>query len=388
MAAGSNFRPIDRRRVESTETLRPANGYFSETGMSERVCGQQKEQGPGEASKGVPPFRLAVILPCLNEAAAIARVVKGFRAKLPSAKIFVIDNGSTDGTGEIAAAAGAEVLLESIRGKGHAVNRAFTAIDADIYVLADGDGTYDESQAPRLVELLQNDRLDMVVAARRKAAHDAFPAGHEWGNRQFNRILHTLFGSNLKDSFSGYRVFSGRYVKSFPALSSGFEIETEMTIHAVILRMPILEVECDYKPRPYNSPSKLKTYRDGFSILWTIVNLLRLHRPLLFFSMGSGLLLAVGLILFFPVFAEYLRTGLVPRFPTLIISVSLAVSSLLLMTAGLILDTTARGQLEMRKLMYLNAHRAAPVTGAKADGLIVRNNGASDDATGPGCDLQ
>jgi hypothetical protein len=165
-----------------------------------------------------------------------------------------------------------------------------------------------------------------------------------------------------------------------------------MTIHAVILRMPVLEIECDYRPRAADSPSKLKTYRDGFSILWTIVNLLRLHRPLLFFSVASGLLLALGILLFFPVFAEYLRTGLVPRFPTLVVSVGLAVSSLLLMTAGLILDATARGQLEMRKLIYLNTRRAAPVAGAKIgglrDGLAARNYGASDDATGPGRDLQ
>jgi glycosyltransferase involved in cell wall biosynthesis len=360
--------------------------------MSERVCSQQKEPYPGEAAEGAPPFRLAVILPCLNEAASIARVVTNFKAELPSAKIFVIDNGSTDGTGEIAAAAGAEVLVDSIKGKGHAVNRAFNAIDADIYVLADGDGTYDESMAPHLVAVLQNERLDMVVATRRKAAHDSFPAGHEWGNQLFNGILHTLFGSNLKDSFSGYRVLSGRYVRSFPALSSGFEIETEMTIHAVILRMPVREVECDYRPRPVDSPSKLKTYRDGFRIIWTIVQLLRLHRPLLFFSVASGFLLAVGMVLFFPVFAEYLRTGLVPRFPTLIVAVGLAVSSLLLMTAGLILDATARSQLEMRKLIYLNTRRPPAAAwrkvGGLRDGLAARNSRACDDATRHARDLQ
>ncbi len=310
-------------------------------------------------------MRLAVILPCLNEAAAVARVVEGFATNLPGADVYVIDNGSTDGTGEIAASAGAEVLLEPVKGKGHAVNRAFTAIEADIYILADGDGTYDESQAPRLVELLQNERLDMVVATRRKAMPDSFPAGHEWGNRLFNRILNLLFGSNLKDCFSGYRVLSSRYVRSFPALSNGFEIETEMTIHAVLLRLPVHEIECDYRPRPTDSVSKLGTYRDGFWILWTIVNLLRLHRPLLFFSIAAGLLLAAGVLLFLPVFGEYVRTGLVPRMPTLIVAVGLGVSSLLLMTAGLILDATARGQLEMRKLIYLNACWTARNAGTK-----------------------
>ena len=300
-----------------------------------------------------------MILPCLNEATAIREVVGSFRATLPTADIFVIDNGSTDSTAEIAEAAGANVLIETARGKGNAVRRAFTAIDADVYVVADGDGTYDESQAYRLVELLRHHRLDMVVGARRKAACDAFRSGHEWGNRLFNRTLKTLFGSAFRDAFSGYRVLSHRYVKSFPALSNGFEIETEMTIHAILLRMPVLEVDCDYRARAVGSASKLKTYRDGVRILWTIVNLLRQHRPLLFFSIASAIFLGAGSALFCPVFAEYLRTGLVPRLPTLIVSISIAVICVLLMVCGLILDTTTRTQLELRRLIYLNALRMA-----------------------------
>jgi glycosyltransferase involved in cell wall biosynthesis len=304
-------------------------------------------------------LRIAVILPCLNEATAIGEVVGNFRSALPTADIFVIDNDSTDGTAEAAEAAGAKVLIETARGKGNAVRRAFTAIDADVYVVADGDGTYDEGQAYRLIELLRHHRLDMVVGARRKAARDAFRSGHEWGNRIFNRTLKALFGSTFRDMFSGYRVLSHRYVKSFPALSSGFEIETEMAIHAILLRMPVLEVDCDYGARSTGSASKLKTYRDGIRIVWTIVNLLRQHRPLLFFSLASALFLGVGSALFYPVLAEYLRTGLVPRMPTLIVSIGIAVICVLLMVCGLILDTTTRTQLELRRLMYLNALRAA-----------------------------
>jgi glycosyltransferase involved in cell wall biosynthesis len=302
-------------------------------------------------------LRIAVILPCLNEAATIGEVVGSFREILPTAEVFVVDNGSTDGTGDIAEAAGAHVLVERAKGKGNAVRRAFTAIDADVYIVADGDGTYDESQARHLIELLRLHRLDMVVGARRKMACDAFRSGHEWGNRVFNHILKTLFGSAFRDVFSGYRVLSERYVKSFPALSSGFEIETEMTIHAILLRMPVLEIDCDYKGRALGSASKLKKYRDGVRILWTIVNLLRQHRPLMFFSVASALFLGAGGALFYPVFAEYLRTGLVPRMPTLIVSIGCAVICVLLMVCGLILDTTTRTQLELRRLMYLNAFR-------------------------------
>lgn len=325
--------------------------------MSERKPLQQYERDTSAAATPRDE-RIVVVLPCLNEAASVAGTVTGFSAALPEADIFVVDNGSADATAEAARAAGAQVLVEELRGKGHAVRRAFTAIDADIYVLADGDGTYNACAAPRLVELIRSERLDMVVAARRETNANAFPPGHRWGNLVFSHLLRTLFASRFEDCFSGYRALSRRYVKSFPIQSSGFEIETEMTVHAALLRMPTREIECTYSARAPGSQSKLNTYRDGFRIMWTIVNLLRQHRPMLFFTVASGIFLFVGLALFVPVFAEYLRTGLVPRFPTLIASIGLGVCSLLLATAGLILDSLAHTQLEIRKLIYLNAEHA------------------------------
>lgn len=325
--------------------------------MSERKPPQRDErQASGGARK--TGKRIAVVLPCLNEAATVGGTIARFKTALPNAIVYVIDNGSTDSTAKVAHGAGAQVLVEALRGKGNAVRRAFTAIDADIYILADGDGTYDANAAPWLVDLLSAERLDMVVAARCSASDDAYPPGHRWGNLLFNRLLRALFGSRFDDCFSGYRVLSRRYVKSFPVKSGGFEIETEMTVHAALLRMPMREVECAYSARAPGSLSKLHTYRDGFRILWTIVNLLRLHRPLLFFSVASGGFLIAALALFLPVFAEYMRTGLVPRFPTLIASIGLGVCSLLLMTAGLILDAMAHAQIEIRKLIYLNADHA------------------------------
>lgn len=301
-----------------------------------------------------------MILPCLNEAAAIAGVIGGFRTALPEAQIFVIDNGSTDGTADVARASGAEVLLEPRRGKGNAVRRAFTGIDADVYVMADGDGTYDASQAPRLIDLMTRERLDMVVGTRRKTTDAAYRAGHEGGNRFFNRVLKMLFGSEFKDIFSGYRIFSDRYVKSFPALSDGFEIETEMTIHAILLRMPVAEVESDYGARPAGSASKLNKYRDGLRILLTIGRLVRQHKPLAYFSTAALGFLLVGLVLFYPVFVEYLETGLVPRIPTLVVSIGFMVIAALSLVCGFILDTTTRTQLEIRRLIYLNVARIPP----------------------------
>lgn len=301
--------------------------------------------------------RVAVVLPCLNEAAAIAAVIAAFRLALPSATIYVIDNGSTDGTGERASAAGAQVIVEKQKGKGSTIRRAFAAIDADIYVIADGDGTYDAARAPSLIDVLVRQRLDMVVGTRRRVGDYGDRYGHELGNRLFNRALRVSFGSPFEDVFSGYRVLSRRYVHSFPALSEGFEIETEMTVHALLLRMPVAEIPCDYTARFEGSQSKLRTYRDGLRIAWSILQLFRQHRPLAFFSVMGGLLFGVAAALFYPVLITYLETGLVPRFPTLIVSIGLAVMAIVTVGCGLILDTMIRTQLEIRRLLYLNAGR-------------------------------
>lgn len=301
--------------------------------------------------------RTAVILPCLNEAAAIAGVIAGFQHALPDAHIYVIDNASTDRTAEVARKAGATVIAEPVRGKGNAVRRAFAAIEADVYIIADGDGTYDAGRARELIATLEAEHLDMVVGARRKTAEEAYRAGHEIGNWAFNRALKASFGSSFRDIFSGYRVLSRRFVKSFPAMSDGFEIETEMSVHAILLRMPVREIDCDYGARPTGSASKLKTVRDGLRILGTLFNLVRLHRPLVFFAVLAGLLLGASLALFVPILLTFLETGLVPRFPTLIVSGVIGLAGLLAAFCGLILDASARTQVEIRRLLYLNAGR-------------------------------
>ncbi len=301
-------------------------------------------------------MRIAVILPCLNEADVIASVVADFRTHLPHAAIHVVDNASTDQTASAAGAAGATIIHEAARGKGHAVRRSFAAVDADVYVISDGDGTYDASRAPEFIQLLTRERLDMVIGARRKTGDLAFRPGHEFGNRIFNRLLTTFFGSAFRDIFSGYRVLSRRFVKSFPAMSDGFEIETEMSVHAILLRMPTKEIDANYISRQQGSSSKLRTYRDGLRILRTMFSLLRLHRPLLFFTALAGLMFALALGLFVPVFLEYLNSGQVPRLPTLIVSTALGVSALLAVACGLILDANSRMQIEIRRLLYLNSN--------------------------------
>jgi len=300
-----------------------------------------------------------VLLPCLNEAAAIGGVLAGFRNALPDADLYVIDNGSQDATSEIAHASGATVIYEAQPGKGNAVRRAFAAIDADVYVLADGDGTYDASRAPQLIEKLLTQRLDMVVGTRSRSSVDAYRLGHEYGNRLFNWILKSSFGSTFGDVFSGYRVFSRRFVRSFPALSQGFEVETEMAVHAILLRMPTAEVATGYGSRPQGTTSKLRTIRDGIRILATIVRLIRLHRPLIFFFLIAFWLLAAAGLLFYPIFITYLDTGLVPRFPTLIVSLGFAVMAIVMLACGLVLDALTHTQLEVRRLLYLNAGRIA-----------------------------
>jgi len=298
--------------------------------------------------------QIAVVLPCHNEALAIGRVVKEFRAVLPSAKIYVIDNASTDETSTVASKSGATVIAELRRGKGNAVRRAFAAIDADIYVMADGDGTYDATQAPLHVRMLSEEHLDMIVGERRHLEDSAYRRGHQLGNQMFSSLLKLLFGSNLTDIFSGYRVFSRRFVKSFPALSTGFEIETEISVHATSLLLSVKEVQCDYRPRETGSASKLRTYRDGGRILLSMVRLFRHHRPLIFFGILAALYVGGSFALFVPVLIEYLNTGLVTRMPTVILCTGLVLTAGLLLTSGLVLDTTTRTQLEIRRLIYLN----------------------------------
>jgi len=297
---------------------------------------------------------IAILLPCYNEEAAIAATVAGFRAALPSATVYVYDNNSRDGTREIAAQAGAVVRSERQQGKGHVVRRMFADIDADIYVMADGDLTYDPKAAPAMVDLLLADQLDMVVGTRRHEEKDAYRGGHVLGNRIFTGLLSRLFGRSFSDIFSGYRVFSRRFVKSFPVLSEGFEIETEMSVHALELRMPVGEVETSYGARPEGSQSKLSTYSDGWRILKTIGTLYRVERPTLFYGSIGALLVVAAIVLAIPLVVTYAHTGLVPRFPTAILATGLTIIAVLCFFAGLILDTVTRGRREVRRLAYLS----------------------------------
>jgi len=298
--------------------------------------------------------RIAVILPCYNEEAAIAATVAGFKAALPSATVYVYDNNSRDRTREVAAQAGAVVRVERQQGKGHVVRRMFADIDADVYVMADGDLTYDPKAAPAMVDMLLDEQLDMVVGTRKHEQAEAYRGGHVLGNKVFTGLLSKLFGRSFSDIFSGYRVFSRRFVKSFPVLSAGFEIETEMSVHALELRMPVGEVETAYGARPEGSQSKLSTYSDGWKILKTIGTLYRVERPVLFYG-GIGLpLIVAGIVLGIPLAITYLQTGLVPRFPTAIVISAMTIIAVLCFFAGLILDTVTRGRREVRRLAYLS----------------------------------
>ena len=302
--------------------------------------------------------RIAVLLPCYNEEAAIAATVAGFRKALPGATVYVYDNNSIDRTTAVAAKAGAIVRTERQQGKGHVVRRMFADIDADVYVMADGDLTYDPTAAPAMVDLLLAEQLDMVVGTRRHEEKDAYRGGHVLGNKLFTGLLSGLFGRSFTDIFSGYRVFSRRFVKSFPVLSSGFEIETEISVHALELRMPVGEVETIYAARPEGSQSKLSTYSDGSRILRTILTLYRVERPALFYGLIGFLLLVAAVLLSIPLVVTYVHTGLVPRVPTAILVTGMTIVAVLCFFAGLILDTVTRGRREVRRLYYLSL--AAP----------------------------
>jgi glycosyltransferase involved in cell wall biosynthesis len=308
------------------------------------------------AKTGIP--RIAVLLPCYNEEAAIGATVAGFRKALPGATIYVYDNNSRDRTRQVAAEAGAIVRTERQQGKGHVVRRMFADVDADVYVMSDGDLTYDPTAAPAMVDLLLAEQLDMVVGTRRHEEKDAYRGGHVIGNRLFTGLLSRMFGRTFSDIFSGYRVFSRRFVKSFPVLSSGFEIETEMSVHALELRMPVGEIETMYGARPEGSQSKLSTWSDGLRILRTIGTLYRVERPALFYGSIGALLLVAAILLAIPLIVTYVHTGLVPRLPTAILVTGMTIVAVLCFFAGLILDTVTRGRREVRRLSYLSL--AAP----------------------------
>jgi glycosyltransferase involved in cell wall biosynthesis len=308
------------------------------------------------AKTGIP--RIAVLLPCYNEEAAIGATVAGFRKALPGATIYVYDNNPRDRTRQVAAEAGAIVRTERQQGKGHVVRRMFADVDADVYVMSDGDLTYDPTAAPAMVDLLLAEQLDMVVGTRRHEEKDAYRGGHVIGNRLFTGLLSRMFGRTFSDIFSGYRVFSRRFVKSFPVLSSGFEIETEMSVHALELRMPVGEIETMYGARPEGSESKLSTWSDGLRILRTIGTLYRVERPALFYGSIGALLLVAAILLAIPLIVTYVHTGLVPRLPTAILVTGMTIVAVLCFFAGLILDTVTRGRREVRRLSYLSL--AAP----------------------------
>jgi glycosyltransferase involved in cell wall biosynthesis len=301
-----------------------------------------------------PTMRIAVLVPCFNEEAAVATVIAGFRKALPLAEIFVYDNNSSDCTIAVAREAGAQVRTERRQGKGHVVRRMFADIDADIYVLVDGDATYDAASAPRMIDALVTDRLDMVVGFRVDQTEAAYRRGHRTGNWMLSSFLSVVFGPAFRDILSGYRVFSRRFVKSFPVLSDGFEIETELSVHALELALPVAEIETPYYARPEGSFSKLNTWRDGFRIFGTILRLYRSEKPLRFFMAIGIFLMLVSIGLVIPIIITYLEEGIVPRLPTAVLSMGLMILAMLSVSSGLVLDTVTRGRREMKLLAYLS----------------------------------
>jgi glycosyltransferase involved in cell wall biosynthesis len=298
--------------------------------------------------------RVAVLVPCFNEEAAVATVVADFRKALPAAEIFVYDNNSSDGTVAMASEAGAQVRSERRQGKGHVVRRMFADIDADVYVLVDGDATYDAASAPRMIGALMSDHLDMVVGLRVDQVQAAYRPGHRTGNWMLTSFLSSVFGEAFKDILSGYRVFSRRFVKSFPVLSDGFEIETELSVHALELALPVAEIETPYFARPEGSFSKLNTWSDGFRILGTILKLYRSEKPLRFFTAIGMFLMLVSVGLAIPLLVTFLEQGIVPRLPTAVLSMGLMILAVLSVSSGLVLDTVTRGRREMKLLAYLS----------------------------------
>ena len=308
----------------------------------------------GKTAEGLSgQHRVAVLVPCHNEEATIAEVVGAFNAALPGAVVYVYDNNSTDRTLDIARAAGAVVRRETHQGKGYVVRRMFADVDADIYMLVDGDATYDAPSARTMIARLIDERLDMVVGARVDREEAAYRRGHRTGNRLLSGFVTHIFGQSFSDMLSGYRVFSRRFVKSFPVLSGGFEIETELTIHALELELPVAEVNTPYYTRPEGSASKLNTWRDGGRILFSIFQIYRSERPLPFFSAIAVALAIVAIGLAIPIFITFVQEGIVPRFPTAILATGLMLAAFLAFASGLVLDTVSRGRREMKLLAYL-----------------------------------
>ncbi|HZU62857.1 MAG TPA: glycosyltransferase family 2 protein [Novosphingobium sp.] len=305
--------------------------------------------GAGQASR----LSVAVLLPAYNEAAAIAQVIADFRAALPDAAIYVYDNNSRDETCAIARAHGAIVRREPRQGKGHVVRRMFADIEADVYIMCDADDTYEAAAAPDMLRRLLDEGLDMVVGARAAVSETAYRPAHEFGNWLLTGLVRTIFGDVFRDMLSGYRVFSRRFVKSFPVMAGGFEIETELTIHALELEMPVAEQRTRFQDRPAGSVSKLNTIRDGVRILWTILALLKQERPMPLFGLIGAALMLLSLGAAWPVVMEYLATGLVPRLPTAVLATGLMLLGWFALFSGLILDTVTRGRQEAKRLRYL-----------------------------------
>jgi len=309
--------------------------------------------------RNVDATRVAVLIPCYNEVVTVAAVVKDFQRTLPTAQIYVYDNNSTDGTAAAAAAAGAQVRSEPLQGKGHVVRRMFSDIEADIYVLVDGDCTYEAAAAPNMIRTLIEGNLDLVNGVRRSTIQEAYRPGHRFGNWMLTAIVAFVFGRRTRDMLTGYRVFSRRFVKSFPSLTGGFEIETEIMVHALELRMLMTDFETEYRDRPAGSASKLSTLQDGMKILRLIGVLIKEERPLSFFTAIGLVLFLTAVILFVPVFIEYLHTGLVRRFPTAVLATGLVLAAILSVACGLILSTVTVGRREMKRLIYLQQPGAA-----------------------------
>ena len=302
-------------------------------------------------------LEIAVLVPCYNEEAAIADVVNDFRKALPSAAVYVYDNNSSDRTVDVARDAGAIVRTETLQGKGNVVRRMFADIEADVFVMVDGDNTYDASAAPALIEKLLDENLDLVNGKRIHEESEAYRPGHQFGNTLLTSLVAMIFGKRFDDMLSGFKVFSRRFAKSFPSLSSGFEIETELTVHALELRMPVAEVDTRYGARPEGSESKLSTFTDGYKILKMIAILIKEERPLHFFSVLFGLFAVASIIISVPLISTYLDTGLVPRLPTAVLATGLMLLGFLCLACGLILDTVTRGRQELKRLQYLSVSR-------------------------------